>query len=64
MKMFKFPTLPPIYNLTSNDQTMSKHMTDKQMILSDSDASFQLNCEENYANYSIWAAMHGTAFVP
>lgn len=43
---------------------MSKHMTDKQMIPNDSDPSFQLNCEESYANYTIWAAVHGTAFIP
>lgn len=49
--------------MTSNNQTTSKHMTDKQMISSDSDPSFQLNCEESYANYSIWAAVHGTAFI-
>lgn len=39
-------------------------MTDKQMIPNDSDPSLQLNCEESYANYSIWAAVHGTAFMP
>lgn len=39
-------------------------MTDKQMIPSDSDPSFHLNCEENYADYSIWAAVHGTGFIP
>lgn len=39
-------------------------MTDKQMIPNDSDPSFQLNCEESYVNYSIWAAVHGTAFSP
>lgn len=43
---------------------MSKHMTDKQMIPNDSDPRFQLNCEESYANYFIWAAVHGIAFIP
>lgn len=38
-------------------------MTDKQMIPNNSDPSFQLDCEENYANYSNWAAVHGTAFI-
>lgn len=38
-------------------------MTDKQMIPNDSDPSFQLNCVESYASYSIWAAVHGTAFI-
>lgn len=38
-------------------------MTDKQIIPSDSNPSFQLNCEESYASYSMWAAVHGTAFI-
>lgn len=38
-------------------------MTEKQMIPNDAEPSFQLNCEESYANHSIQAAVHGTAFI-
>lgn len=53
MKMFKlnFQLYCPFIIWLQITQTTPKHTTDKQMISSDSDPSFQLNCEESYKSF-------------